>query len=612
MPMKITILPNRVIIPEAQETLMEALIRYHLPVQNVCNGKGTCGKCKVRMTGYVSPPSEHDIKHLNNIELKAGFRLACTVQPKEGMVIELNFVESQDRKVSALQEMKTTTLDPGIEKVFIQSSEPTLTDERGDWDRIVDALSIITDRSYDKTSLYILGKVPDILRADKFALTVTVSEDKILEIESGDTTKRLYGVAVDVGTTSVAVALIDLNKGNILKVVSTENEQTAYGADVISRISFAMESQESAMALRVAIRRTINHLLEELEVQTNVGKNEIFKMTIVGNTTMHHLFLGLDASHLAVSPFVSVCNKPLEFSAMGLGLELNSQARILLLPNIGSFVGADTVGAIVGAPEVLGQGNHLLIDLGTNCELFLKTENTMMACSTAAGPAFEGAGIAHGMRAKQGAIEGVTITEGGVVCQVIGEQEPIGICGSGLIEAIDEMRKSGVINKQGKIADPEKALTLSNELRKRIRPIEKGREFVLAYGSGQGKDITLSQKDIGELQLAKGAVCAGIKTLVEMAGITVPELDSVTLSGTFATYLKAHNILNIGLVPDISEDRIKIVGNAAHVGAILALLDHQEVAMAGELYRNISHVELGGSTTFSNYFMNSMYLERLS
>lgn len=365
------------------------------------------------------------------------------------------------------------------------------------------------------------------------------------------------------------------------------------------------------MALRVAIRRTINHLLEKLEVQSNVTKNEIFKMTIVGNTTMHHLLLGLDASHLAVSPFVSVCNRPLEFSAVELGFELNPQARILLLPNIGSFVGADTVGAIVGAPEVLGQGNHLLIDLGTNCELFLKTEKTMLACSTAAGLAFEGAGIAHGMRAKQGAIEGVTITEAGVVCQVIGDREPIGICGSGLIEAIDELRQSGVINKQGKIVDPDKPETLGFELRKRIRAAEKGREFVLAYGSELGQDITLSQKDIGELQLAKGAVCAGIKTLVEMAGITVPDLDSVTLSGTFATYLKAHNILNMGLVPDIAEDRIKTVGNAAHVGAILALLDSKELAMAGELYKKISHVELGGSATFSNYFMDSMYLERL-
>jgi len=218
--MKITILPNRVIIPKDHETLMETLIRHQLPVQAICHGKGTCGKCKVRMTGYVSPPSDHDLLHLNPLELQAGFRLACSVQPEDGMVIELNFVESQDRKVSALKDLKKTTLDPRVEKVFIQSSKPSLADERGDWDRIVEALSTVTGKRYDQTSLYILNKVPDILRADKYALTATVSEDKILEIEAGDTTKRLYGVAVDVGTTSVAVALLDLNQGDILKVVS--------------------------------------------------------------------------------------------------------------------------------------------------------------------------------------------------------------------------------------------------------------------------------------------------------------------------------------------------------------------------------------------------------
>jgi len=610
--MKITILPNRVMTTLENETLMEALIRHRLPVQSVCNGKGTCGKCKVRMTGYVSPPSDRDLEHLNDLEIKSGVRLACTVRPEEGMVIELDFVESQDRKEGILLGLKTTSLDPGIKKVFVRSSKPSLADERGDLDRIVDALSAVTGKSYGNASLYVLGKVPDVLREDEFALTATVSEDEILDIEAGDTTKRFYGVAVDIGTTSVAAALVDLNQGTILKVVSAENEQTAYGADVISRITFARESKENALTLQAAVRRTINHLLEELVAQTDVRENEMYKMTIVGNTTMHHLFIGLDISHLAVSPFVSVCNRPLQFTADELGLEVNPQARIFFLPNIGSFVGADTVGAIMGAPEVQAQGNHLLIDLGTNCELFLKTEKTLMACSTAAGPAFEGAGIIHGMRAKQGAIESVILTEDGVNCQVIGEREPIGICGSGLIEAIDEMRKAGVVTKQGKIVDPEKTQALSPELLKRIRKGEKGREFVLTYGADNGFDVTLSQKDIGELQLAKGAVCAGIKTLVEMAGITVPELDSVTLSGTFATYLKADNILNIGLVPDIAPEKIKTVGNAAHVGALMALIDHHELAKAGDLYRQISHVELGGSPTFSNYFMNSMYLERLN
>jgi len=608
--MQITILPNRVMTTMENETLMEALIRHRLPVQNVCNGEGTCGKCKVRMTGNVPAPTERDLEHLTETEIKAGIRLACAVSPEEGMIVELNFVESQDRKESVLLGLKTTTLDPGIKKVFVKSTLPSLADERGDWDRFVDELSIITGGSYDQASLYVLSKVPAVLRAGEFALTATVYGEEILDIDAGDTTNRFYGVAVDIGTTSIAVALVDLNQGNILKVVSAENEQTAYGADVISRITYARESQENALTLRASVRRTINHLLEELSLQTKVSKSEMYKMTLVGNTTMHHLFIGLEIAHLAVSPFVSVCNRPLEFTADELGMEINSQAKILFLPNIGSFVGADTVGAIMGAPAVLEPGNHLLIDLGTNCELFLKTNDTMIACSTAAGPAFEGAGIVHGMRAKIGAIEGVSLTEEGeVTCQVIGEQEPIGICGSGLIEGIDELRKVGVVNKQGKIVDPEKA-KLAPELLKRIRMVEKGREFVLNYGTDQGFDVTLSQKDIGELQLAKGAVCAGIKTLVEMAKIKIADLDSVTLSGTFATYLKAHNILNIGLVPDIAPEKIKTVGNAAHVGALLALIDHHEFAKARELYRRISHVELGGSPKFSNYFMTSMYLEK--
>ncbi|MDP4158517.1 MAG: ASKHA domain-containing protein [Bacillota bacterium] len=607
--MNITILPNLVIMTTDNETLMGALVRHHLPVQNICNGKGTCGKCKVKIFGSVPQPSERDIEYLTNIEISNGIRLACAVKPQEGMVVELDFTEVQDRKEGIHLGMKLNALNPGVEKVFVTPSKPSLVDERGDWDRIVDELSTVTGKSYGRASLTVLGKVPDILRSSNCAVTATVCEDEIIDVEAGDTTQRLYGVAVDIGTTSVATALVDLNKGEIMKVVSTENGQTAYGADVISRITFARESQENAMKLRTAVRRTINNLLEELSVRSKVNTNEIFKMTIVGNTTMQHLLLGFDASHLAVSPFVSVCNRPLDFRAEDLEIKINPNARIFLLPNIGGFVGSDTLGAIVGAPIVLESGNHLLVDIGTNCELFLKTEQTMVACSTAAGPAFEGAGIAHGMRAKPGAIESVTLTEEGEVSyQVIGDQEASGICGSGLIEGIDEMRKVGIVTKQGKFVDPEK-VQLSSEFQKRIIMGEKGREFVFSW-TDQEADVTLSQKDIGELQLAKGAVCAGIKTLVEMSGITVHDLDSVILSGTFASYLKASNIINIGLVPDVPLEKIKTVGNAAHVGALLALLDQQELAKSRELYSKIKHVELGGSSEFSNYFMSSMYLER--
>jgi len=235
----------------------------------------------------------------------------------------------------------------------------------------------------------------------------------------------------------------------------------------------------------------------------------------------------------------------------------------------------------------------------------------MVSCSTAAGPAFEGAGITNGMRARKGAIEGIRISEQGVSCRVIGDQTPIGICGSGLIEGIDEMKWAGVVNAQGKIGDREGILKLPNVLQRRIRRTEKGNEFVLAYGSDQGRDITITQKDVAAFQYAKGAVCAGIKTLVEMVGLSVSDLDSVILSGTFATYLKAENILNIGLIPNIAPEKIKAVGNAAHRGAIRALLDYHQLAFVEDLYCKIRHIELGGSAAFSDYFTDSMYLERL-
>lgn len=609
--MNIKIYPNLVLMTLENETLLEALVRHRLPVENLCNGQGTCGKCKVRISNCVSPPSEQDLEHLTASELQNGVRLACTVIPQEGMTVKLDFIESQDRKESVNLGLKLKNLNSGVAKIHIKPGVPSLDDERGDWDRLADELETVTGYAYKTPDLGILRKVPEVLRAADYDLTATVYQGEVLDIDAGDTTQRLYGISVDIGTTSVAVALVDLNSGRILKVLSSENGQIAYGADVISRLAFAGESRENAIALRTAVRETINHLLGELCRQLNIDKNELYKMTVVGNTTMQHLFAGFAVSHLAVSPFVSVCNRLLEFKAEDLEIEINPRAKLILLPDIGGFVGSDTLGAILGAPEVLGYGNHLLIDIGTNCELFLKTKNSMMACSTAAGPAFEGGGITCGMRAKPGAIESITISAGdGVACRVIGEQEAVGICGSGLIEGIDELRKAGVLTKQGKIVDPD-TQTLPPELQKRIVAGEKGRKFILDNGTEQSATVFLSQKDISELQLAKGAVCAGIKTLLEMSGVRAQELDSIILSGTFASYIKPQNIIDIGLVPDVPVEKVTVAGNAAHVGALLALLDQDELENARKLYLRIKHVELGGSSRFSDYFMSSMYLEKL-
>jgi uncharacterized 2Fe-2S/4Fe-4S cluster protein (DUF4445 family) len=605
---KIKVKPDLEISTREEKSLMGALVRQGLPLQNICNGKGTCGKCKVKFLGLIPEPTPADLKHLSEQELGKGVRLACTVKPEDGMEIEVGFAENYDRKESALSHWLEQEVNPGLKKMYLQIPRPRLEDQRGDWDRLVAELAQ-SDISIS-AELNVLSKLPDILRAQDFVVTVTLWENKVLMVEPGDTSRTLYGVAVDIGTTSVAVALVDLLTGRVVKIVSRENGQIPFGADVISRISYANEGLEQRLQLRKTIRDTVNSLLEQAVSAVGIDSNHIYKITFVANTSMNHLFLGLDVGHLAIAPFVSSCNSTLSFSAYDLDLKINPQGVVLIFPNIGSFVGGDTVGAVLGAPEVLGQGNHLLLDLGTNCELFLKTPQLMMACSTAAGPAFEGAGITQGMRAKPGAIEGVKILENEVIVKVIGQKQPVGICGSGLIEAIEQMRKNGIITKQGSIVDTERDKSLSPQLKERIRPGGRnGREFVLAYGGSDGVDVVLSQKDIGELQLAKGAICAGIKTICGMAGITLQELDSVVLAGTFATYLNAESILSIGLVPNIEQGKIKTAGNAAHVGAIRALINQKEFVKAGQLANRVRHIELGGNKAFTNHFMRSMYIE---
>jgi uncharacterized 2Fe-2S/4Fe-4S cluster protein (DUF4445 family) len=612
--MQIKVYPGTELEALENETLMQTLVRHQIYTNNVCNGKGTCGKCKVHFLSDAPLPTEVEKKHLSTGEIDEGIRLACATIIKNTMEIEIPQHQAYDRKEAALRKFSATELNPGVFKLFIQTQKPSVADEKGDWERVLDGLNTRTETEQDdlyrvyKPAYSVLQKLSEVLRSENHSITVTIWQDTVINVEPGDTTQSLFGLAVDIGTTSVAVALVNLNDGNILTVASVENAQTAYGADVISRITYARENSSQAKELQRAVRETINSLIQEVVQQAGISHLDIYKMTLVGNTTMHHLFLGLNVSYLAVSPFISTGNSPMEFLAKELGIKIHPEGRILTLPNIAGFVGGDTVGAIVGSPEVLSEGSHLLIDLGTNCELFLKTPEIILACSTAAGPAFEGAGIAQGMRAKPGAIEGVQITGDTVEIKVIGEQPPVGICGSGLIQAIDEMKQAGVLNIQGRIQDPIEA-DLPMILKERVIQGEKGREFVLFHGN-QDQDIKLTQKDIGELQLAKGAVCAGIRTLLDQAGISIDNLDSVVLAGTFATYLKIESVLEIGLVPEIDRERINAVGNAAHVGALKTLINQKEYEEASRLVRGVKHVELASSSVFSNYFMNSMYLER--
>lgn len=594
------------------DNLMDVLVRNNQDVSNVCNGQGTCGKCKVQIICVIPAPSEIEYQKLTAAELAAGIRLACQVKPCAGMAVSCKSAESTARKGELLfLPQQADSQDAGLRQLQVSVKRPTLADERGDWDRLAHKIQELCQLDQVKIDVQQLRDLPATLRQQDFTVTVILWNNQVLAIQPGAMAKPLCGIAIDIGTTNIAVALYNLENGEQLGLVAAGNGQAALGADVISRIHFANGSQTNRDLLRQAVLDSINSLISTVCKTAAIDPYDIYKVVVVGNTTMHHLFLGIDVSHLALSPFVAACTADLEMGADEAGLALQPNAKVLMFPNVGGFVGGDTLGAVLGAEHLLKGGRQLLIDIGTNCELYLQSGERMWACSTAAGPAFEGAGITCGMRAQPGAIERVSITGQQVKLAVIGGGEASGICGSGLIEAVQQMRSAGIITPEGKIVDPldpEAGLHLGPGLRKRIRNGEKYREFVLHFSS-VGNDIVLTQQDISQLQLAKGAVCAGVRTLLDKAGLAVGEIDSVILAGTFASHLNLSSAVDIGLIPWLSENRLQTAGNAAHAGAVKVLLDQQAFAGLREKSRKIIHIELGGNADFNQYFMESMYLK---
>lgn len=597
----------------AGESLMATLLRHNKLITNICNGRGTCGKCKVKILSALPVPSELEYQQLSAGEIAAGIRLACMTDSYEGMEIvfeQSNSVDSKERLLFMPEQISGQ--NSGVWQINSALDLPTLDDERGDWERLRHKLQENYLANPVTIELSQLQALAAVLRQENFNVNTVLWNQQVLAIQPGVTPAPVFGVAIDIGTTNIAAALYNLSTGCRVRLAAAENGQTRFGSDVISRIEFANNGQSNRELLRQAVVDTVNKLIVKMCTEAGIDHSDIYKTVIVGNTTMHHLFLGLDVAYLALSPFVSVCNSSLEMTADEVRLAINPRARVILFPNVGGFVGGDTMGAVLGAEELLVTGRHLLIDIGTNCELYLQDGNRTWACSTAAGPAFEGAGISYGMRAQAGAIERVQIDDRGVTVAVIGGGAATGICGSGLIEVVQQMRQSGIINSQGTIKDhekPEVQSSLPSVLLQRIRQGAHGREFVICYSSDGNDDITLSQRDISQLQLAKGAICAGIRTLLDMADLKLADLDSVVLAGTFAAHLNLVSTVDIGLIPSVSMHKLKTAGNAAHAGAVKALLDQGAFMRLQQRAEEITHVELGGSSLFSKYFMESMYIE---
>ena len=419
--------------------------------------------------------------------------------------------------------------------------------------------------------------------------------------------QNCYGVAFDIGTTTVVGMLCDLKTNEVVSIAALTNPQGVYGADVISRIMYAGESDDNLKNIHQVVIDCMNQMILGFMKTEQIAKEDIYEVTMVGNTTMSHLLIGIDPSSLAVAPFHPVFTKEKHGPASDLGINIRPEGTYYLMANIAGHVGSDITAGVI-ATEILNSGKVVLqIDIGTNGEIVLTGKGRSMACSTAAGPAFEGASIFQGMRAAAGAIEKVYVEDGDLKIKVIGNQKPVGICGSGIIDGVAVMVEQGFVEDSGRFAKPEALLKkgVSQALIDRFRTGENGKEFVLHYGD-DGIDIVLLQKDIREVQLAKGAISAGILLMMQELDIGVNEIDLINIAGAFGSYIDIESAVTIGLLPKVERNKIESVGNAAGIGAAMALLSPDKRREAEHLAETIDHIELAACPNFQDEYVKAM------
>ncbi|RLE40730.1 hypothetical protein DRJ23_01415 [Candidatus Acetothermia bacterium] len=494
-----------------------------------------------------------------------------------------------DTKAQVDSFLEVEDVDPGVSAHFLELSPPGRNDQRADLLRVQEGLG-----QELVAPLPILKKLPSILRGSGFSLTVVKDNDTILDIVPNDHSHAVYGVAIDIGTTTLACYLFDLVSGRQLAVAAGSNPQKTFGADVISRIGHVRKQKKGLEELQRLVVNALNELIARMARKVKIATSSIYKVTVVGNPTMLHLFLGLDPSGIDHSPYVPVIQDGLTTRAEEVGMAIAPFAKVEVLPGVSAYVGADIVAGMLYANLGMTDEVVLFLDVGTNGEIALAVGNEIFTCSAAAGPAFEGASISQGMSALDGAIYRVTLDGDELSCAVVGEKEARGICGSGLLDAVAVLRKIGLIDKTGRLRKTEHPLS------SRIEGEGTRARFLLADG------VYLTQKDIREFQLAKGAIRAGIDVLLEHAAVNFDDIDRVLVGGAFGSSLFPLSLLRTGLLPPISVEKIHFLGNSAGQGAKLVLLNHKNEEKLQQLNKRINYIELSFIKDFSQRFVSCM------
>lgn len=585
-------------------TIFNAANWIGLPIDSTCGAKGTCGKCKVRILHGNNGATAADRRIFSEEELADGWRLSCRSEANSDVVCHVPRLMGNP-KAALMGFARHVILNANVYKIPLTLSPPSLEDQRSDYSRIREALE--PEGYAIEASLNLLRNLPGVLRRSQWQVTAVVVGNELVSVEEGDTSNRAYGLAFDIGTTTVVGMLIDLNSGAPVAVRSTLNGQAVQGADVISRISYTMLNEDGLSELNEVILRTLNNLTSQLLEEGQVSPHEVYEVVTAGNATMQHLFLGVDPEAIGLEPFIPAMEDMVQASAQEVGLEILPQAQVHCLPYLGAYVGADLVAGLLATGLAQNEGVRLLVDVGTNGEIILGSAARTVATAAPAGPAFEGAQIQDGMRASEGAIEAVTITRAGIDLQVIGDVPPIGLCGSGLLDAVAQLRLCGLMLPSGRFVKANEAFEMvAPDLARRIITDDEGRRsFVLAWPeeSGGDKAIVLTQRDVRELQFAKGSIAGGIDVVMQELGVENEDLVEIFLAGSFGSYINPQSARIIGLVPPVPVERIKAVGNAAGEGAKIALLSFRERMVARSLPEIVEYHELSGRGDFNDSFL---------
>jgi len=582
---------------QSEHNMLQAARSLGVDIVNICGGVSKCGKCRVRiMEGRVSGHTDNEIRLLSKAELDSGIRLACAVYPLSNCKV---FVPPESLSTPQRTQTEGRTIDitpdPPVKAYILEVSAPTLEDLMPDEERIYKTLDSQYKTKAAVMDIEAVREMPQVLRENNFKANIFLRGNEIISVKLASS--RNIGLAVDIGTTKIAGYIVDMETGETLASKGIMNPQISYGEDLITRIMLIIRDQKNAEMMQKLDVDAINKITAEMCSEINAKPADITEAVIVANTCIHHLFLKLPVSQLGKAPYIPAARSPINVKARDIGLDISPGGYIHTLPNIAGFVGADHVAMLLATGMAEKNSTVLTLDIGTNTELCLVSGGKMTSVSSPSGPAFEGAHIKYGMRASDGSIERVRIDGDTVEYHTIGNKSPVGICGSGVLDSIAELYKAGIIDIKGNF----------REHRRIIKDNDGMLEFLLTEADSKKNipEISITQKDIRQLQLAKGAISTAIQLLLKKHNLRDKEIDQIIIAGAFGTYIDVNSAITIGMLPDIPVDRIEQVGNAAGMGAKLALISGTKRKEAEAIAQKVEYLELATDPDFMKIFIKS-------